>query len=78
MLKEGFKRMIKIVSKDVFSGLDIVPSVPDKYDEVCLHSHWQTYPSFGDLRISCPSFNHIAEVVEVTEAELHPVSHGFF
>ena len=37
----------------------------------------QTYPSFGDLWISCPSFNHIAEVVEVAEAELHPVSHGF-
>ena len=33
--------MIKIVSKDVFSGLDFVPSVPDKYDEVCLHSHYR-------------------------------------
>ena len=35
----------------------------------------KTHPSVDYLRISFPSFNHVAVVVEVTEAELHPVVH---
>ena len=35
----------------------------------------ETHPSVDYLRISFPSFNHVAVVVEVAEAELHPVIH---
>ena len=37
----------------------------------------QTHPSVDDIMLSCPSLHYIAVVVEVAEAELHPVLHIF-
>ena len=37
----------------------------------------QTHPSVDDIMLSRPSLHYIAVVVEVAEAELHPVLHIF-
>ena len=39
------------------------------------HCLRQTHPSVDDIMLSRPSLHYIAVVVEVAEAELHPVIH---
>ena len=41
------------------------------------HCLRQTHPSVDDIMLSRPSLHYIAVVVEVAEAELHPVLHIF-
>ena len=61
--------------KDKVNGIFLWFSQGDFPQNNMRYSLRKTHPSVDYLRISFPSFNHVAVVVEVAEAELHPVVH---